>query len=68
MELFNRAARYFRDQATAREARDIAAQKREHAQTARRTGDEGKAKALEYEADTQERRQRAAEGRYQGLD
>lgn len=60
MELFNRAARYFRDQATA--------QKREHAQTVRRTGNEGKAKALEYEADTQERRQRAAEGRYQGLD
>lgn len=68
MELFNRIARYFSDQATAREARDLEAQKREQAQTARNTGDYGKAGALDYEAETQRRRKEAAQGRSGGLD
>lgn len=62
MELFNRIARYFSDQATAREARDM------EAQTARKTGDIGKALDLEYKAETSRRRKEAAQGRSGGLD
>lgn len=65
MELFNRLARYFSDQATAREARDMEAQQREQAQT---TGDIGKALDLEYKAETSRRRKEAAQGRSGGLD
>lgn len=68
MELFNRIARYFSDQAIAREARDMEAQQREQAQTARNTGDVGKALDLEYKAETSRRRKEAAQGRSGGLD
>lgn len=60
--------RYYADRAEAKEARDIEAQKREQAQTARNTGDYGKAGALDYEAETQRRRKEAAQGRSGGLD
>lgn len=60
--------RYRADRAEAREARDLKNHYNEQAASAQRTGDHGRAMDLRYKAETQRRRQEAAEGRSGGLD
>lgn len=68
MSIFDRLKQYYADRSTYREARDMEAQSREQAASARRQGDTNKALKREYEAETQRRRKEAAKGRISGLD